>query len=118
MVGPSPSHVNAVFRQQTGTGPLHHQVLLRMARARELLDTADLTVAAVGRAAGYADPLYFSRQSSPVQGESPTAYRERHHPWRAADPAPSVWPGARPGGQVSRSCEGRNRSGKFWYVMG
>ncbi|MDV3128054.1 AraC family transcriptional regulator [Mycobacterium sp. 21AC1] len=79
MVGLSASHLNAVFRQRIGTGPLEFQLQLRMSRARELLDTTALTVAAVARATGYTDPLYFSRQFTKVHGQSPKAYRQRHH---------------------------------------
>ncbi|MGV9801853.1 helix-turn-helix domain-containing protein [Mycobacterium sp. NPDC003449] len=78
MVGLSTSHLNAVFRQRTGVGPLEFQLQLRMSRARELLDTTTSTVAAVARHTGYSDPLYFSRQFTKVHGQSPTTYRQRH----------------------------------------
>lgn len=78
IVGLSTSHLNALFRQRTGIGPLEFQQQLRMSRARELLDTTTLTVAAVARAAGFNDPLYFSRQFAKVHGQSPSAYRRRH----------------------------------------
>jgi AraC-like DNA-binding protein len=77
MVGLSPSQLNALFRRELGTSPLEYQTQLRMARARELLDGSTMPVAAVARAAGYDDPLYFSRQFSAVHGLSPTAYRSR-----------------------------------------
>jgi len=71
----SPSHFAALFRQQTGTTPLRYQVQLRMARARELLDTTDLAVAAVAGLAGYSDPFYFSRQFKALHGTTPLRYR-------------------------------------------
>lgn len=77
LVGLSPSHLGALFRRQTGVSPLRFQTDLRMARARELLDSTDLTVAAVARTSGYDDGLYFSRQFARVHGQTPTAYRER-----------------------------------------
>ncbi len=79
MVGLSSAQLTTLFRQHVGMPPLRYQSSLRMALARELLDTTDLTVAAVSRASGYADPLYFSRQFSRIHGMSPSAYRERSH---------------------------------------
>jgi len=77
MVGLRPSQLGALFRRQVGTSPLRYQSDLRMARARELLDTTDLPVVEVARACGYEDPLYFSRQFSGTHGQSPTAFRVR-----------------------------------------
>lgn len=77
MVGVSPSHLTALFREQVGMPPLRYQRDLRLARARELLDTGGLPVAAVAAACGYDDPLYFSRVFAAVHGVSPTAYCAR-----------------------------------------
>jgi AraC-like DNA-binding protein len=49
--GLSPSHFAALFKRATGSGVLEYQTRLRMAHARELLDTTALPVAAVGREA-------------------------------------------------------------------
>ncbi len=79
MVGLSAPQLTTLFRQQVGMPPLRYQNSLRMALARELLDSTDLTVGAVARASGFSDPLYFSRQFSRAHGQSPSGYRERHH---------------------------------------
>ena len=78
MVGVSPSHLAALFRQATGGGVHAHHQALKMARARALLDTTDLPVAEVGRRVGLDDPFYFSRQFRRTHGMSPRAYREQH----------------------------------------
>lgn len=76
LVGVSPSHLAALFRDATGGGVLAHHNGLKMARARTLLDTTSMTVAEVARAVGRDDPFYFSRQFSRTHGMSPRAYRE------------------------------------------
>lgn len=77
MVGLRPTQLGTLFRRQIGTSPLRYQSDLRMARARELLDSTHLSVAEVADACGYEDPLYFSRQFSKTHAQSPTAFRNR-----------------------------------------
>ena len=71
----SPSHFATRFRRETGSTPLKYQTQLRMARARELLDTTDLPVGTVSEQVGYLDPFYFARQFRAIHGVTPTAYR-------------------------------------------
>lgn len=77
MVGLSTSQFTTLFKEQVGVPPLRYQNNLRMARARELLDSTAMTVAEVAAECGYSDPLYFSRQFSQVHQISPTRYRSR-----------------------------------------
>ncbi|WP_147917806.1 helix-turn-helix domain-containing protein [Ruania zhangjianzhongii] len=74
-VGLSASHFAATFRRATGGGVLEYVKRIRMARARVLLVTSDLTVAEVAHAVGYEDPFYFSRQFRAVSGASPSQFR-------------------------------------------
>ena len=78
LVGMSPSHLSALFRKATGGGPGAFHTSLKMARARELLDTTELAIADVAAAVGYADPLYFSRHFRRVHGMNPSTYRSQH----------------------------------------
>lgn len=71
----SQSHYAARFRRTTGYSVLEYQTRLRMASARELLDTTDRTVASIAHQVGYDDPLYFSRQFRKAHSMSPTEYR-------------------------------------------
>lgn len=73
--GFSPSHFAALFRRQTGCAVHRYQTQLRMAVARDLLDTTDRPVVAVATAAGYADPFYFARQFRAAHGMTASAYR-------------------------------------------
>ncbi|UKA75599.1 helix-turn-helix transcriptional regulator [Arthrobacter sp. FW306-07-I] len=75
LVGVSSSHLSKLFREATGGGVLTHHTALKMARARHLLDTTDLTIAQVGREVGLQDQFYFSRQFRRLHGVSPSVYR-------------------------------------------
>jgi AraC-like DNA-binding protein len=75
LVGVSSSHLSTLFREATGGGVLAHHTALKMARARQLLDTTTLPIAEVGREVGMNDQFYFSRQFSRTHGMSPSAYR-------------------------------------------
>ncbi|WP_110589460.1 AraC family transcriptional regulator [Microbacterium suaedae] len=77
LVGVSPSHLAALFRDATGGGVLAHHNSLKMARARQLLDTTDMSIAEIGRRVGRPDQFYFSRQFRRVHGMSPRAYRQQ-----------------------------------------
>jgi transcriptional regulator GlxA family with amidase domain len=75
MVGVSPSHLTALFRESTGGGPGAFHTSLKMARARTLLDTTSMPISEVASAVGYADPLYFSRHFRRIHGVNPSEYR-------------------------------------------
>lgn len=75
IVGLSASHLSALFRAATGGGPLHFHTGVKMARARELLDSTTLGIAEVAARVGYVDALYFSRQFRRHHGASPSEYR-------------------------------------------
>lgn len=71
----SPSHFAALFRNQVGLPVVQYQTQLRMARARELLDTTDLPIARIAAGIGFVDPYYFSRQFRAVHGMTARQYR-------------------------------------------
>jgi AraC family transcriptional regulator of arabinose operon len=71
----SGSHFAALFKSRIGYPALQYQTQLRMARALELLDTTDQSIAAVAAATGYTDSFYFARQFKKVHGVTPFGYR-------------------------------------------
>jgi AraC-like DNA-binding protein len=71
----SASHLTAVFKQRTGYAPMQYRTLLRMQRARVLLDTTEKPVAVIAREVGYDDVAYFSRRFSALHEQSPRSYR-------------------------------------------
>lgn len=76
MAGLSASHFAALFKRRTGYSVLQYQTHLRMARARELLDTTNRPIAAVAAAVGYLDAFYFTRQFRRIHGVTPREYRQ------------------------------------------
>ncbi|AXE40079.1 AraC family transcriptional regulator [Acidipropionibacterium virtanenii] len=76
-VGLSASHFAALFRQRFKVPVNQYQIQLRMARARELLDTTSRPVADVARELGYDDAFYFARQFGKLHGISPSKYRRQ-----------------------------------------
>lgn len=77
--GLSSTHFGAVFRAQLNCSPLEFHIRLKMQRACELLESTLCTVAEIGGAVGYEDPLYFSRMFRLKVGRSPRAYRVANH---------------------------------------
>jgi AraC-like DNA-binding protein len=74
----SPSHFAAVFRRRFGVPVLRYQTEVRMARARELLDTSTAAISTIAAEVGYSDPFYFSRLFSAIHGTTPRQYRSQH----------------------------------------
>lgn len=77
MAGLSRSHFAVLFKEHTGVPVLQYQTQLRMAAARELLDTTALPIEKVSQSVGYDDSFYFARQFHRTNGLSPSAYRRR-----------------------------------------
>lgn len=77
LAGYTPQHLNRLFRRAVGATPLRILLDLRLARAAELLAHGPLTIEAVARAVGFADPAYFSRRFRAHHGLSPRQWRER-----------------------------------------
>lgn len=75
LAGMSASRLTHLFRTQLGVAPMHFVEQQRMAAAQQLLELSGQPVAAVARAVGYPDPLYFSTRFTRATGRSPTAYR-------------------------------------------
>ena len=74
----STSHFSALFKRHIGTPVLQYQTMLRMSKARELLDTTNGTVASIAAEVGYFDSFYFARQFKKVHGVTPRDYRNQH----------------------------------------
>ncbi len=73
----SPSRFAHWFKEAVGVAPMRYLELLRLEKARELLSCTGMSIAAVADAAGYSDPLYFSRVFQHHNGVSPRFFRKR-----------------------------------------
>ncbi|GGO90024.1 transcriptional regulator [Wenjunlia tyrosinilytica] len=66
-----------VFRREVGTPPGRYVERMRIARARELLETTELTASQIARRCGFAAPETFFRSFGRALGLTPTEYRNR-----------------------------------------
>jgi AraC family transcriptional regulator len=82
----SPSYLSRLFRQHYGIGPVAALELLRLARAATLLVRSNLSVAAVARDCGFANPYHFSRRFHRRYGQPPGRYRRASPRLQPAEP--------------------------------
>ncbi|HEX6675541.1 MAG TPA: helix-turn-helix transcriptional regulator [Actinomycetes bacterium] len=71
----SAGYLSRLFRQHYGVGPVAAFELLRLARAATLLARSNLSVAAVARDCGFANPYHFSRRFRRAYNQPPGRYR-------------------------------------------
>jgi transcriptional regulator GlxA family with amidase domain len=83
----SPGHFSRSFRAAYGESPYSYLMTRRIERAKALLRRGDLTVTEVCFAVGCTSLGSFSSRFTELVGESPSAYRARHHDEGRALPA-------------------------------
>lgn len=72
----SPSHLSAIFSQETGKTFIKYLTDLRIKKAKELLRCTSMRSSEICEAVGYKDPHYFSYLFKKNVGLSPIEYRE------------------------------------------
>lgn len=77
LVNLSPSRLHQLFKEETGMPPARFLRRLRMERARELLETTQLSVKQVMAGVGLTDESHFVRDFKKTCGLTPARYRER-----------------------------------------
>ena len=75
-LGRSQSQVFKKLKALTGNSIAQYMRLYRMSRARQLLETSELSISEVAYAVGFKDPAYFSRVFSKEFGHSPSEMRK------------------------------------------
>lgn len=69
------SYLGKIFRNSVGRSPQEFLMNYRMVKATELLKLTTLSIADIGNAVGYSNPLHFSRAFKNVYGLSPREWR-------------------------------------------
>ena len=73
--GFSPYYFARLFRRTTGETPHQYVRRERLARARRLLESTELSLAEVAAASGFGDQSYFTRVFKRILRVTPAAYR-------------------------------------------
>lgn len=74
-VGFSRRQLERHFHQQLGVSPLKHYMMMRLAKAHQLLQQTDLPVTEIAVSSGFSSPEHFSRLYRRTFGRSPNADR-------------------------------------------
>ena len=72
------SYFGKIFRNSIGRSPQEFLMNYRMVKAAELLKLTSLSIADIGSAVGYGNPLHFSRAFKTIYGVSPREWRNQH----------------------------------------
>lgn len=73
------SYFGKIFHHSIGKSPQEFLISYRMVKATELLKLTSLSIADIGKAVGYENPLHFSRAFKTVYGVSPRDWRNQHN---------------------------------------
>src|SRR3954462_3209428 len=73
----SPFHFTRMFKLATGHSPHKYLTLQRVERAKELLATSDMPIAAIAAAVGYQTQAHFTGVFSRHAGATPKVFRVR-----------------------------------------
>jgi AraC family transcriptional regulator len=81
--GLSLTHFARAFKESVGRAPHQHLMLLRLERARRLLEAPDVALSDVAVRAGFADQAHFTRLFKRQFGVTPGAFVRSHRPGAA-----------------------------------
>lgn len=76
LVGMHPNYFIRFFKDKTGMTPAKHITILRIDRAKTMLETTDLPIADIMHRLGFEDSSHFSKLFKRYAGYSPRYYRE------------------------------------------
>jgi transcriptional regulator GlxA family with amidase domain len=75
----SASRFRHLFKAEVGVSPVHHLRLLRMQRAREMVETTFLSMKEIMSMVGVSDKRHFAEDFKRTYGLTPTKYRIKCH---------------------------------------
>ncbi len=73
----SESHLQQLFKSETGMSPIHYLRSLRLEKAQELLEESFMRVQEVGWAIGMSDKSHFVHNFKKEFGVTPSEYRKQ-----------------------------------------
>ena len=73
----SPYYFSKLFKEATGENFIEYLTNVRIEKAKELLEKAELSMKEICAMCGYSDPNYFSRTFKKNVGLTPTEYKEK-----------------------------------------
>lgn len=76
-IGVSPNYLSRVFNGEIGESIPSYVAKVRLARAMQLIETSDATIADIGARCGFSSAAYFNRVFKQKTGWTPARYRER-----------------------------------------
>jgi len=79
VAGMSVTNFRRLFKNKIGESPIQYLLMMRLAKAKELLMTTSLSVTDIAMKAGFNDANYFSRQFTAVTGLPPRIWRAGDH---------------------------------------
>ena len=82
----APNYLAGLFSAEFGRGPHEYQTERRIARAKQLLATSDLTVTAIALEVGFSSGQHLSRTFRQLTGVTPSAYRRDEGARRVREP--------------------------------
>ena len=72
----SPYYFSKIFKEETGENFIEYVTNIRIGKAKELLQSSELSIKEICVEVGYSDPNYFSRTFKKNVGVTPTEYKE------------------------------------------
>jgi two-component system response regulator YesN len=75
----TPSYLMYLFKQKTGLTFGDYLAMVRMKKAKDLLENTELNISTVANEVGYQDANYFSRLFKNFEGITPSAFKNRLH---------------------------------------
>ncbi len=73
----SKSYLQKIYKTYFGKSIIEEMITFRIEKAKELLDSTDMTVTEIARECGYSSYNYFVRQFRSIEGIAPSEYRKR-----------------------------------------
>lgn len=71
------THFRRLFRVTVGTSPISFLITLRIDRAKDLLQTNELSIGQIAEMTGFQSANYFSRYFREMTGQTPNQYRKQ-----------------------------------------